>query len=684
MPGLRGNHDFILTVFTGKKLTLDTQSATVAIPGENDIKRSSNYPVQKYLFSFCLCLSFNLAKSQDCPPNIDFERGNFDHWTCYTGSVYALGDENSIYLSPSGPQAGYHTMYSAVNNGGERDYFGQFPVICPNGSGYSVKLGNTTGGAEAEGISYDFTIPAGRNTYSLIYHYAVVFQDPNHLHFQQPRLVLEVWNMTDSKLIDCSSFTFFPNGSPLPGFFPAINTDSANVWCKDWSAVTINLNDMAGKDIRLFFKTADCTFRRHFGYAYIDVNTECSSEFTGATFCPDDTAVLVTGPYGYESYKWFSSDFTQLLGTQQILRLEPPPSSGTMIAVEVNPYAGYGCRDTLYARLVDTLTLTAYAGPDVTSCNYNPVLIGSNAKQGVNYSWSPVAGLTNPLIANPRASPSVTTPYVLTVRSPGGGCVNTDTVVVTASIIDSSLQVLGKQFFCITSGDSAVLLIQPADSIQWYLNNSAIFGANQPRYRAGQSGMYHARMFTNAGCSLSTRQENIIIEVPRPGIRYPLQYAVTDFPLQLQARTFGISYLWKPPFYLDNASIAAPVFNSTVLGDQTYTIDITTAAGCLTVDTQMVNTIKKVKVYVPSAFTPNNDGLNDVLRPIMQGIKEMTYFRVYNRWGQLVYNMQPNQRGWDGTINGQSQQTAVYIWMFEAIGLDNRRYYKKGTVTLVK
>ena len=59
---------------------------------------------------------------------------------------------------------------------------------------------------------------------------------------------------------------------------------------------------MAGKTIRLFFKTADCTFRRHFGYAYIDVNTECSSEFTGATYCPDDTAVTVTAPYGYQNY----------------------------------------------------------------------------------------------------------------------------------------------------------------------------------------------------------------------------------------------------------------------------------------------------------------------------------------------------------------------------------------------
>lgn len=623
------------------------------------------------------------VQAQTCPLNIDFERGNFDNWTCYTGNVAAVNNTNLISLFPSGPQADQHTLYGP-GDAGLRDQFGNFPVLCPNGSGYSVKLGNTTGGAQAEGISYRFSIPPGRNTYSLIYHYAVVFQDPNHLHFQQPRLVLEVWNETDDELITCSSFTFFPVGSPLPGFFNAGMYDSAAVWCKNWSAVTINLNDMAGKEILLFFKTADCTFRRHFGYAYIDVNTECSSEFTGATYCPDDTAVMVTGPYGYQSYRWYNNNFSQVLGNSQQLRLAPPPPAGTTVAVVVIPYNGYGCQDTLYARLMDTLTLTANAGKDVTSCNNQPVLIGENPKPGVNYSWTPITGLTDPLAANPRASPSVSTNYIVTVRSQGGGCVNRDTVLVTASVIDSSLQVQGKPFFCITSSDSAVLVVQPTDIIQWYLNNSAIAGANQPRFRVQQSGTYYAQMFTNVGCSLSTRQERVVIEVPRPGIVYPVRYAVMNFPAPLQARSFGASYQWKPSLYLDNPSLSNPVFNAPVVGDQVYTINITTAAGCLTVDTQLVNTIKEVKVYVPTAFTPNNDGLNDYLRPIMLGVKELRYFRVFNRWGQMVFNMQSSELGWDGTVKGQVQNTAVYVWMIEAIGLDNRLYFQKGTVALVK
>jgi hypothetical protein len=379
----------------------------------------------------CLIIAPFTIKAQTCPANIDFENGSFDNWTCYTGSVRADGAQNIITLSPSagGPVTDRHTIYAASS--GIRDYFGNFPVACPNGSGYSVKLGNNEGGAQAEGISYQFTIPINRNTYSLTYYYAVVFQDPSHQIYQQPRLEIEAKNVSNNQVIDCSSFTFFPNGSPLPGFFLSpIQQDTTNVWCKDWTPVTLNLNGQAGKTISLTFKTSDCTFRRHFGYAYIDVNTECTSEFVGATFCRDDTTVKVTAPYGYQSYVWYNQNFTTQLGTQQSLTFTPPPPSGTIVAVQVTPYFGYGCVDTFYAKLLDTLTIRPNAGADTFACNGLGVQIGENPKPGLTYSWSPTTGLSNPDISNPRAGPTINTQYILTVRSSGGGCAKKDTVLV--------------------------------------------------------------------------------------------------------------------------------------------------------------------------------------------------------------------------------------------------------------
>jgi len=631
--------------------------------------------------SLLICSFHFVTYSQDCPPNLDFEQGNFSGWTCWAGYVAAVNGQNVITLSPTSPIPGRHTVYKA--NSGILDAFGGFSVNCPNGSGYSIRLGNDLPGTEAEGVSYEFKIPANRNVYSLIYHYAVVFQDPNHEIYQQPRMEIEITNLTDGNIIDCSSFTFIPYGSILPGFFESSNPGSSTpVWCKDWTAVSINLNGMAGKTIRLFFKTADCTFRRHFGYAYIDVNSECTDEFVGATYCADDTSVTVTAPFGYQNYTWYNNNFSQTLGTQQSLVFPSPPARGTTIAVKVTPYDGYGCEDTLYARLIDTLSITANAGRDTFSCNYNPVPIGANSKPGLVHSWSPAAGLSNPNISNPLASPAVATNYVLTTRHDGGGCVDTDTVLVKAAVIDSSLQVIGKLMYCAGYGDSTILIVKPTDSIQWYRDNVPINGAHQTQYHVTKSGTYHAMLFNESGCSIATVKKGVTIEIPKPGITYPVQYAVVDLPITLQARQFGISALWTPGNNLDNRSSYTPAFQSHL--DQLYTVQINTAAGCVTVDTQLVKIVPHVDMYVPSAFTPNNDGLNDFLRPTLMGIKELHYFRIYNRWGQLLFESKTERPGWNGIFKGTAQPTQVVVWIAEGLGVDGRIYTRKGTSTLVR
>ncbi len=612
--------------------------------------------------------------AQGCPPNIDFEQGSLDGWTCYIGTTSAAGGQNTINLSPSAPIPGRHTLISSGFNS-QLDPYGSFPVNCPNGSGHSIRLGNDLGGGEAEGISYVFTVPANQNTYSLIYHYAVVFEGPNHLENEQPRMVIEIENLTDNKRIDCSSFSFIPFGTVLPGFFISpMQAGDAPVWCKNWTAVSINLNNMAGKQIRLFFKTADCTFRRHFGYAYVDVDSECSGEFVGATYC-------VVAPFGYQNYIWFNSNFSQVLGNAQVLTFNPPPPVGQTIAVELVPYNGYGCKDTLYARLVDTLTVRSFAGADATYC-LDPVQIGGPPRAGFSYRWSPAAGLSDPNIANPYASPNTTTNYVLTTRSAGGGCATNDTVQVFSRAVDTSLQVLGKVEYCQGSGDSTILIVRSTDSIQWYRDNLPIPGATGQRLRVVRSGTYSAQMFNSFGCGRGTRSIRVVIEPPRPGIRYPDRYAIADLPLELQARDFGLTTAWTPATSLSSAAIARPVF--TGRNDQQYQITLTTRAGCVTVDTLLVRVVPKVEIYVPSAFTPNKDGLNDLLLPTGMGLKELRYFRVYNRWGQLLFQTTAEGTGWDGRINGVEVPSQVVVWSVEGLGLDGQTHQRKGTAMLIR
>jgi gliding motility-associated-like protein len=619
--------------------------------------------------------------AQKCPPNIDFENGNFDGWTCYTGRTEAVGSTNVINLSPSGgPINSRHTLMNANSNA--VDVFGGFPVNCPNGSGHSVKLGSTAAGGQAEGISYEFTIPENDNAYSLTYYYAVVFQAPHHLENEQPRMEAEVTNVSDNKVISCASFSYIAVGSSIPGFEVSNLSDTIDILFKRWSAVSVDLSGNAGKKIRLFFKTADCTFRRHFGYAYIDVNTECTTNFVGATYCPDDTMVNIKAPYGYAGYTWYDSSVTQVLGTTQILSI-PPPVPGTTFAVKLEPYEGYGCIKTLFSRVTDSLTIVANAGKDGLACNGDILQIGTIPREGLVYRWSPAEGLSNSNIANPRVDKGITDTYVVTTTNSGGGCKSTDTVNVVSSIIDNWLEIIGKDAYCFGHGDSALLQVKATKQIKWFRDDIPLNGVdNKIRYKVNQSGTYYATLTDVLGCSIATDKKLITIDFDKPGIAYPLKYALRDLPIALSARTIGETALWQPSLNLNDASDFSPIFKS--YSDQLYGIVITSKGGCVTTDTQQVKVIDRVEIYVPTAFTPNSDGRNDYLRPVFRGIAEVRSFSIYNRQGQLLFQGKSEQPGWDGYYKGLPQQPQGLVWVAEYVGVDGLLYSQKGSSVLIR
>lgn len=91
-----------------------------------------------------------------------------------------------------------------------------------------------------------------------------------------------------------------------------------------------------------------------------------------------------------------------------------------------------------------------------------------------------------------------------------------------------------------------------------------------------------------------------------------------------------------------------------------------------------------INIYVPKVFTPNNDGTNDVLKPILVGISTFHYFSIYNRWGNLIYTTQDPNRGWDGTFKGVAQPVETYLWMAEGIDVEGKKIVQKGMVSLVR
>lgn len=180
----------------------------------------------------------------------------------------------------------------------------------------------------------------------------------------------------------------------------------------------------------------------------------------------------------------------------------------------------------------------------------------------------------------------------------------------------------------------------------------------------------------------NTIKHYVIVEKPKPPVNYPVKFAVVNLPLSLSARQFGESVLWIPGHNLDAPTSYTPVFVGSA--DQVYIIEIKTRSGCITPDTQLVKTVKRIEIYVPNAFTPNSDGINDYLRPVSFGIKQVKYFRVFNRWDQLLFEMHTDMPGWDGTFKGVNLETQTVVWFFKGTGVDGNEYTKSGTSILIR
>jgi gliding motility-associated-like protein len=145
--------------------------------------------------------------------------------------------------------------------------------------------------------------------------------------------------------------------------------------------------------------------------------------------------------------------------------------------------------------------------------------------------------------------------------------------------------------------------------------------------------------------------------------------------------------LWTPFTGLDNPYIYNPVVTLYGLEGDTamYVVTATDSIGCSGTDSIKIVIFKTLPdIFVPTAFTPNGDGRNDILKAIPVGIQTFEYFNIYNRYGQLLFTTPDPERGWDGNVNGSKQPSGTYVYMARGISYQNRIIFKKGTVVLIR
>jgi gliding motility-associated-like protein len=207
-----------------------------------------------------------------------------------------------------------------------------------------------------------------------------------------------------------------------------------------------------------------------------------------------------------------------------------------------------------------------------------------------------------------------------------------------------------------------------------------------PIYTFSTAGTYSVSLtVTPTSCpSLATTVTKPVSTVISPSNqRYVSLNAVENRNLQLTSRSIGsATYQWSPGSGLNSTSIASPVFNYNT--EVEYVITITTGIGCVIKDTQLVRIFKEKEIFVPKGFSPNGDGNNDKIFPRLVGVRSLTYFKIFNRWGQLVFMTSNLNEGWDGTYKGIKQSMESYVWVAEGIDIDNNPIKRTGTFLLLR
>jgi gliding motility-associated-like protein len=146
----------------------------------------------------------------------------------------------------------------------------------------------------------------------------------------------------------------------------------------------------------------------------------------------------------------------------------------------------------------------------------------------------------------------------------------------------------------------------------------------------------------------------------------------------------GINYTWSPSIRLDDTLVNNPRGYFPDTGRFAYNVYVESAYGCKGYDTIRVTVINDAHFFVPNAFTPNGDGLNDIFRPRAVGYSDLKFFRVYNRWGQEVYFSETLETGWNGTVKGVPGEIGTYYWVIRYVDRFGAEGMLKGDVTLLR
>lgn len=401
-----------------------------------------------------------------------------------------------------------------------------------------------------------------------------------------------------------------------------------------------------------------------------------SAAATASTCNGNDGTIVVTGGGGTTGYQ-YSVDGGATYQNSNSFTLAP----GNYSNIIVKDANGCTANTAAVVSLVDAMFLNA--GNDTVVCVGSGVTLQpiTNTETSV-FTWTPAVSLNNGALKNPVASPTDTTQYVLTAQ--WGLCTRKDSLIVNVlhkpiANAGNDTAICYKTFALLqgsASNTSGPVSYAWSPATKAFPPNTASSTA-----RPDSTLLYLLTVKDNYGCNFTVTDDKLVtMQPPVPAYAGNDTNAIYGVPHQMFS-SGGVSYLWSPAGPLNNPTAQFPI--ATLYNDTYFTVTVTDIAGCKGTDGVFIKAYKGPTYYVPNAFSPNGDGLNDIFRPTPVGMVSTEYFRVFNRYGELIFETKKWMDGWDGTFKGKKQPQGSYVWLIKGTDKNGKIVEMKGTVLLL-
>jgi gliding motility-associated-like protein len=347
-----------------------------------------------------------------------------------------------------------------------------------------------------------------------------------------------------------------------------------------------------------------------------------------------------------------------------------------------------GCiHETIYDAKVHPLPKTD-AGADFLLCRDQSRALQATGAQ--TYVWAPAPSLSCTNCATPVANPTTTTKYIVEGINTHGTlqCKAKDEIVVS---VQQRFKVTANKGDTLCIGERYGLEATGADLYQWTpatgLDNAT---SDKPMANPTTTTLYTVTGRDVNGCFTSTATVPVTV--------YP--YPVVELGPNVEVNV-GFPHLLKPTLSADVTSInwtpslglsctTCPTPTATPRQTTTYRIQVENKGRCMSEDNITLFTVcKGENMFLPNTFSPNGDSFNETFYPRGRGLASIKTFRIYNRWGELVFessNFQVNDRtkGWNGMHKGKPASSDAYVYIIDVICDNGTPLTFKGDVTLLR